>query len=265
MHRPQAGTTGARCKRSRFSAGLLSAVFALAAVPAFASPITIGGANGPSFSVDPIYFSAFNVSGLSGPGAGPDYFATSPVPFISVGNQAGVDLTVSQSLKTPVYQHPQDPSNSMNTLTNGGLSTAPTAATPFVADSRWTLKNTSGHAVDDILLLFTKATGATGYPAVDVALDDYTYKILEYHSQTAGTLYYGALPLGSLAPGAEVSFWVRYIVADPLLFDGVRNYIMPPFGLSALGRGSYIPEPGTAALLFAGLGLLRLRARGAKA
>jgi len=57
---------------------------------------------------------------------------------------------------------------------------------------------------------------------------------------------------------------VRYVVSDPLLFDGV-NYTMPPFGLSALDKGSYVPEPGTAALLIAGLAMLRLRTRGSRA
>jgi hypothetical protein len=245
--------------------GLLAAALALAAAPALATPITVGGAGGPAFQIDPIYFTAFDSFGLTGAGShGPDYFAFSPVTFLSVGNASGMALTLTQLLQEPVYQHPQDPSNSQNPLTNGGVATSPTAALPFVADSMWTLTNTSGQALEDVLLLFTKATGATGYPAVDVALDDFIYSTLLYRSQTAGNLYFGALPLGNLAPGAEVSVRVRYVVADPLLFNGV-DFVMPPFGLSALAKGSYIPEPGTALLVMAGLALLRLRARGARA
>jgi hypothetical protein len=269
MHRLIARPTAARRRSSLFAngllAGLLAAALSFAAAPALATPITVGGAGGPAFQVDPIYFTAFDSFGLTGPGNGPDYFATSPVTFLSVGNAAGIDLTLSQVLQEPVYQHPQDPSNSQNPLTNGGVPTSPTAALPFVADSIWTLTNTSGQAIEDALLLFTKASGSTGYPAVNVALDDFLYSTLQYESQSAGTLYFGALPLGDLAPGAEVSVRVRYVVADPLLFDGVHDFIMPPFGLSALAKGSYVPEPGTAVLVIAGLAMLRLRARGARA
>jgi len=250
---------------SRRAAALLTAALAITATPAFATPITIGGDGGPSFQVDPLYFTAYDAFGLTGPGNGADYFAQSPVTFLSVGNAPDMDLSLSQALQEPVYQHPQDPSNSQNPLTNGGNSTAPTAAVPFVADSNWTFTNTSGQALEDVLVLFTKATAATGYPPVDVALDDYFYSVLQYESQSAGTLYFGALAIGDLLPGEQVTIPVRYIVADALLFDGVEDYIMPPFGLSALAKGSYIPEPGTALLLVTGLAMLRLRARGARA
>jgi hypothetical protein len=243
----------------------LTAVLAIAATPALATPITIGGAGGPAFQVDPIYFNGFDTFGLTGPGTGPDYYATSPVPFLSVGNAPGMDISVSQSLQQPVYQHPQDPANSQNPLTNGGIPSSPTAALPFVADSSWTFTNTSGQALEDVLVLFTKATGSTGYPAVDVALDDFVYATLQYQSQTAGILYFGALPLGNLAPGGQVTLSVRYIVADPLLFDGIQDYIMPPFGLSAIAKGSYVPEPGTALLVLSGLAMLRVGARRARA
>ncbi len=237
----------------------LALAIGLAASTAVATPITVGGAGGTAFQIAPIYFKGFNQFGLTGPGAGPDYFATSPVPFLSVGNASGVDLTLTQGLQKPAYQHPQNPSNSRNPNTNGGVSTAPTDAVPFVADSRWILTNTSGRGLEDVLLLFTKASGATGYPSVDVALDDFLYDTLEYKSQTAGTLYFGALPLGDLAPGEQVSVLVRYVVADALLLSGT-NYVIPPFGFSALAKGSYVPEPTTAVLLAAGLALIGLRA-----
>lgn len=239
--------------------GNLALVIGLAASTAAATPITVGGAGGTAFQIDPIYFKGFNQFGLTGPGAHADYLATSPVPFLSAGNASGMDLTLTQDLQKPAYQNPQSPSNSQNPLTNGGVSTAPTAAVPFVADSSWILTNTSGRALDDVLLLFTKASGATGYPSVDVALDDSLYGTLEYKSQTAGTLYFGALPLGDLAPGEQISVLVRYVVADALLVSG-NNFVIPPFGLSALAKGSYVPEPTTAVLLAAGLAVIGLRA-----
>lgn len=250
---------------SRGAALLLSAGITLASTPVFATPITIGGAGGPSFQVDPVYFTGYDTFGLSGPGNGADYFATSPVPFLTIGNGGGAVLTLSQALQEPVYQHPQDPANSQNPFTNGGVPSSPTASVPFVGDSLWTFTNISDEALEDVLLLFTKASGATGYPPVDVALDDSFFSVLQYESQLAGTLYFGVLPLGDLQPGGQVTVPVRYIVADALLFDGVEDYIMPPLGLSALAKGSYVPEPGTAVLLVAGLAMLRLRVRGARA
>jgi hypothetical protein len=236
--------------------GNLALVIGLIASAASATPITVGGAGGPAFQIDPIYFKGFNQFGLTGPGAEADYVATSPVPFLSAGSAAGMDLTVTQSLQKPAYQHPQGPVNSRNPNTNGGVPTAPTNAAPFVADSRWIITNTSGRALDDVALLFTKASGATGYPSVDVALDDFLYDTLEYKSQTAGTLYFGALLLGDLAPGKQISVLVRYIVADALFVSG-PNCVIPPFGLSALTN---VPEPTTAILLVAGLAALGLRA-----
>ena len=48
--------------------GILALVIGLAASTATATPITVGGAGGPAFQVDPIYFKGFNQSGLTGPG-----------------------------------------------------------------------------------------------------------------------------------------------------------------------------------------------------
>ncbi len=239
---------------------LCALLIAAGALPAAATPIVIGGAGGPAFSVDPIYFNGFDQFGLTGPGAGASYLVTSPVSLLSVGNAVGMQLTLSQDLQQPVYQHPQYPSISQNPLTNGGIPTSPTDALPFVADSTWTITNTSGRDLGGVLLLFTKVTGATGYPSVDVALDDYFYETLQYESATAGTLYFGVINLGDLAANGRVSFPVRYIVADPILGDATRD-VMPPFGLSALERGSYIPEPSTSALVLLGLAVLGRGAR----
>jgi hypothetical protein len=232
-----------------------------ATAPAGATPLSVGGAGSPAFFVDPIYFNGFDQFGLVGPGTGgADYFAVSPIPFLTVSSGGGAAIDLSQVLQEPVYQHPQNPADSQNPGTNGGVPTSPTAAVPFVADSFWTFTNTTAAPLEDVLLLFTKATGATEYPPVNVALDGFLYSVLQYESQTAGTLYFGVLPLGDIGPGEQTTVRVRYIVSDPLLFQN-DDYVIPPLGLAAIAKGSYVPEPATGVLVMAGLALLRLRAR----
>jgi hypothetical protein len=157
-------------------------------------------------------------------------------------------------LQLPPYQHPQDPANSQNAFTNGGASRNPTAAVPFVADSLWTVQNTTGGSLHGVLLLFTKTIAAPGYPAVDVALDNDLFSVLRYTSGGVDR-YYGALPLGDLAAGASVQVRVRYIVAGPLpLINGA--YTMPPLGVAGIVGGQYVPEPASAVLLGGGLAAL---------
>jgi len=226
-------------------------LLAVSAAPVGATPITIGGAGGPAFQVDPLYFQGFGVYGLTGPGDhGVAYTASAPVSFLTAG-AGNYDLSITQALQQPPYQHPQDPANSDNPFTNGGTPKAPTTAVPFVADSLWTVKNTTDETLDDVLLLFTKTIAAPGYPAVDVALDDDLYSVLSYTSSGV-TRYYGALALGTLDPGESVQVRVRYIVAGSMpVMNGA--YTMPPLGVSGIVGGDYVPEPGTMVLLGAGL------------
>jgi hypothetical protein len=248
---------GVRRVRPAIGLGVCLAFVGLAQL-AHATPITIGGAGGPSFQVDPLYFQGFGVFGLTGPGQHVDFTASAPVTFLSAANAPGVDLSVVQGLVQPVYQHPQDPANSQNPFTNGGNPSNPTPAVPFVADSMWTVRNDTGRTLDKVLLLFTKTIAQPGYPAVDVALDDDLYDVIQYTSVGGAVRYYGALPLGNLEPGQDVQVRVRYIVSGALPIMG-GQYVMPSLGLAGLEGGSYIPEPATAALLV--LGLVGLSAR----
>jgi len=251
---------GVRRVRPAIGLGVCLAFVGVAQL-AQATPITIGGAGGPSFQVDPLYFQGFGVFGLTGPGQHIDFTASAPVPFLSAANAPGVDLSVTQGLLQPVYQHPQDPGNSQNPFTNGGSPSNPTQAVPFVADSMWTVRNDTERTLDKVLLLFTKTIAQPGYPAVDVALDDDLYDVIQYTSANGAVRDYGALPLGDLEPGQEVQIRVRYIISGALPIMG-GQYVMPPLGLAGLEGGNYIPEPATAALLALGLaGLAARRSR----
>jgi len=228
-----------------------------------AKALMVGGAGGPAFQVDPIYFTAFGQFGLSSAGSGgPNYAVTAPQTFLSISTTAspGVDLLLGQTLLEPVYQHPQDPANSQNPNTNGGVPTTPTKPVPFVADSSWVVQNLTGRTLDDLVLLFTRIIDDPGYPAVDVALDDNVYDVLQYTNASNVTRYYGAIALGDLAPGASVNFGVRYIVSGSLpIMNG--KYQMPRFGLAGIESPHVVPEPGTALLLALGLAAIARRGR----
>ncbi|RIK97864.1 MAG: hypothetical protein DCC71_21455 [Proteobacteria bacterium] len=238
----------------RAAAATALAVLALAFGPfsASATPITVGGAGGPSLVVDPIYFQGFGVFGLAGPGQGVDYTAAAPVPFLSAGNAPNMDLTITQMLQQPAWQHPQDPANSLNPDLNGGVPSTPSAAVPVVADSLWTVRNDAGRPLEDVLLLFTRTIPQTNYPAVDVALDDEIFSVLAYTSLDGTERHYGALALGDLESGQAVDILIRYIVAGPLpILNG--EFTLPPLGVAGLEGGRYVPEPGTLGLVLLGL------------
>jgi hypothetical protein len=244
--------------RRRIAALAAAIALAWAAQPARA--LSIGGAGGPALGVDPVYFNGFGVFGLDPSGLTPDYYASAPVSFLSAANATGADLQVTQNLQQPPWQHPQDPANSRNPGTNGGVPSTPTTARPFVADSVWTIRNTSGRALADVLLLFTRTIPGNGYPALDVALDDSIVSVLSYTNLDEVTRDYAAVALGDLAPGQSVDILVRYIVAGPLPVVSSR-YLMPSLGLAGIEGFRPVPEPATVLLMAGGLAWLAARRR----
>jgi hypothetical protein len=225
-----------------------------------ATPIVVGGAGGPSVVVDPVYFQPAGGFGLQSAGTGASYFASSPVSWLSVANASGVDLQVTQMLQAAPLQFPQQPSLSQNPLTNGGASVPATAAQPVVADSTWTVQNTSGRTLEDVLFIITRTVPQAGYPVLDVALDDNLVAVLEYTTPTS-TRHYGAIPLGTLAPNETATFTMRYIVAGNLPLIG-SQCVLPQLSAAALEGYDYVPEPTTAMLLALGLGAIAARRRG---
>lgn len=255
-----AGRSAGRTVRAR-GLGLLGALLAAAvgvAGSASATPITVG-AGGPSpFQVDPVYFippspGDPNPFGLVNAGNGVDH-VIGPTDFAisACGAGLGCELSITTTLHTPVFQNPQDPADSLNPQTAPGT---PTAAVPFVADSSWTVTNTSGAALSGLWLLFTSVDFTGGYPNVGVGLDQNVYTIMSLFDGVSDA-YYGALRLGPLADGESTTLQVRYIVTGNLQDLG-GSLVIPPFGVSGL----VVPEPATTFLVGFGLTALALARR----
>jgi hypothetical protein len=166
--------------------------------------------------------------------------------------KSGYELTISQQLDV-ILNNPQAELR------------VPSPSDPFIADSLWTITNTSGEDYGaPLLLLFTNVNlddfpGSLvpgGYPDILVGLDDQFF-VINKHVAGAESFFYGALLLGPLLPGESTVKRVRYVVADALpLSNG--DLVMPP--LSVLG---VVPEPTTLLLLAAGLvGAAAIRRRG---
>jgi hypothetical protein len=216
----------------------------VAALVALAS-LAAGSAQALTVSdLDPVYFptssgsSGFTAGAVQTAGLSIAFDTTPANAFPTAGNPSVVtqpDLAITQQL-FQIYQNPQ--------ARRGHPS--PTFDDPFIADSRWTIRNDSGGELPDLLLLFT-GVDYSNYGLVPVGLDGDSIDIVR-HTANGTEYFYGAIPLGPLAPNQEVTVTVRYIVAGRLKQVG-NQLVMPPL----LVRGVVVPEPGTALLLTLGL------------
>lgn len=218
-----------------------------------ASALTIGGAAG--VEVSPVYFNSGGNFGLNLPTNSPFNFPVTPSNFRDVA------LSIQINLQTPVLQNPQFPSSSMNPT---GPQGTPSEVNPFVADSIWTVKNTTEEKLNDAYLVFESVDLATpttllpgGYPDIPVGIDKKLFSILQYTSPGSEPLFFGALSLGTLNPNDSTQIRVRYIVAGALPPNGA-NLVMPPFDVAAFVN---VPEPSTLALLGSGLALFAAAGR----
>lgn len=190
--------------------------------------------------------------------AGPDFdWAVSPEnrrlcagagAFNATGACMGLsayELTLTQQLQT-VHQNPQ------------ARGAVPSATDPFIADSLWTLTNTTTESfLDPILLMFSSVAlepflGSLvpgGFPNLQVGLDGNLLDIARF-THAGMDFFFGSVNVGGLAPGESASFLVRYVVSSgPLPIVG-NNVVMPPLKVVAM----VVPEPTTLVLLVAGFG-----------
>ena len=155
------------------------------------------------------------------------------------------ELTITQQLQT-VHQNPQ------------ARGAVPSASDPFIADSLWTLTNTTTESfLDPILLMFSSVAlepfiGSLvpgRFPNLQVGLDGNLLDIARF-THAGMNFFFGSVNVGALEPGESASFLVRYVVSSgPLPIVG-SNVVMPPLKVVAM----VVPEPTTLVLLIAGFG-----------
>ena len=155
------------------------------------------------------------------------------------------ELTLTQQLQT-VHQNPQ------------ARGAVPSASDPFIADSLWTLTNTTTESfLDPILLMFSSVAlepfiGSLvpgRFPNLQVGLDGNLLDIARF-THAGMNFFFGSVNVGALEPGESASFLVRYVVSSgPLPIVG-NNVVTPPLNVVAM----VVPEPTTLVLLIAGFG-----------
>jgi hypothetical protein len=164
------------------------------------------------------------------------------------------DLTVVQQDMIPPAQVLQDPAS-------------PMPGNPLVVDALWRVTNSSGTTFDGPVFLIFSNINLTdfpgnllgrGYDDIESGLEADLLSILQY-TVSATDYFWGAAPLGVLAPGESSDITVRYVVNAPLPTSSSlpgNPRVLPPLS----GFGYVVPEPKLLVLLgsaFAGLALRR--------
>jgi hypothetical protein len=231
----------------RVSPGRIARVLlplALATIaPATAQAVSIGDTN-PLFFKGPDGY-GFVPEDVEKAGLAPRFAADPEDGWLNAGKKSPkVDLAISVDLQ----QVHKDPNRKGK---------KPTAANPIIADSVWTVTNTTGEALEDVLLVFTLGNTSGKKSKKLVGLDGNLVDILAYSNDGVDYLF-GVVQLGDLAaegPGSSIDIDVRYIVGGRLARSG-NHSVLPRFGTAAVTGATQVPEPATAALLALGLAAL---------
>lgn len=198
--------------------------------------------------IEPLYFEGagglgFSAGAVAAAGRAPAFSATSSDLQLTAGAGSGFQVGISQALG-PVHQNPASPS----------------ASTPVIADSTWTLRNNTSTTLLAPLLVFTRVDPQQTYPIAlpQTGLDADLLALLRYSFANESRLL-GAIALPTLRPGESADVTVRYVVAGALAPGNPAQ--LPPLGVTVLGSYAAVPEPASGALVCAGLALLAARAR----
>ncbi len=225
---------------------LLGAVAVVLLLPVAGQALSVGGQ-----VIEPLYFGGDAVRGfdpvaVGNAGLSPTLMIDLSDPIVemlSIG-VAG-DLLIELPPSVQVFNNPQgrNPPES------------PNVSMPFYAVSNWTVTNTSGDVLEDVILAWTMSDPMGTYPDVPIGMNSELFTILSLVNNGSTTLY-GAVDLGTLATGDQRTVQVGYIVAGNLPLDDMQmNLVMPPLGVAAV---NVVPEPSTLLMMFLGLaGLAR--------
>jgi len=140
------------------------------------------------------------------------------------------------------------------------LVTSPSVANPNTAESRWSVTDGGGAALQNAWLVFFNPTT---YTPTKVGIDLQSgghWRLVEVSAGAAGNYFYPAVFLGSLDPDETATFLMHHVVGQPLTQQG-SNLILPQYSVGVL-TGVPLPEPSTIALVAAGVaGAVLLRGR----
>jgi hypothetical protein len=137
----------------------------------------------------------------------------------------------------------------------------PSLANPNTAQSRWSVTDGGADSLQNAWLVFF---GPVTYTPTKVGIDlpgGGHWRLVEVSAGESGEDFYPAVFLGNLNPDDTATFLMNHVVGQPLTRQG-QTLILPQYSVGVL-TGVPLPEPGTLALLAAGVAGAALR-RGRK-
>jgi hypothetical protein len=147
--------------------------------------------------------------------------------------------------------------------------------TPFETDSTWTIESAFGSTLAGSVYLVFTTTDPRSF-TLNGVLQTVEYEdslagleldpsngwtLIQESDPQLGTLFYPAINLGSLDPGQQKSFVLRYHLEEIHTFPDGNDTFLPLPSLRIAVAFVPVPEPGTGFLLALGLAGLATRAR----